>query len=77
MDAKREEPLLTADGPPFVTDVTPGTMSGAETLAYWRENGVFDVPWPQFDEIGEGKRFRDSSEYARHLRGHSQRRDHE
>ena len=37
-------------------------------LAYWKANGVFDVPWPQHDDIGPGKRFADSTEYVQHLR---------
>ncbi len=75
MDIEAEEPaLMERDGPPFVRAVTAGAMSGAEMLSYWQESGVFDVPWPQFDEIGEGRRFPDSSEYARHLREQAERR---
>ncbi len=60
--------LSEADQYPFVKDIIPGTMSGAEMLAYWRKSGVFDVPWPQHDDIGPGKRFENSTEYVQHLR---------
>ena len=60
----KDAEISEADQYPFVKDVIPGTMSGAEMLAYWQANGVFDVPWPQHDEIGAGKKYADSTEYV-------------
>jgi hypothetical protein len=69
MDTQVEQAEVSeADRYPFVKGIVPGTMSGAEVLAYWKENGVFDVPWPQHEGIGEGERFKDSTEYVQHLR---------
>lgn len=77
MDTKiKEAEISEADQYPFVKDIIPGTMSGAEMLAYWQESGVFDVPWPQHDQIGEGKRFKDSTEYVQHLRQQADYRGH-
>ena len=33
-------------------------------LAYWKESGVFDVAWPQYNEIGAGKKYADGTEYV-------------
>ncbi len=55
------------DNYPFVKDIVPGRMSSAEVLQYWRENGVFE-PWPQHEEIGEGKKYADSTEYVQAMR---------
>jgi hypothetical protein len=82
MDTRAAEPdsepeIVEIEQYPFVKDIVPGTMSGAEVLEYWRENGVFDVPRPQHDEIGEGKRFKDSTEYVQHLRQQTDYRGHQ
>ncbi len=77
MDTKIEEPQISEDDTyPFVKGIVPGSMSGAEMLAYWKESGVFDVPWPQHDDIGPGKRFADSTEYVQHLRRQAEYRGH-
>ena len=69
MDTQTDEPVISeADQYPFVKGIVPGSMSGAEMLAYWKESGVFDVPWPQHDDIGPGKKYADSTEYVQHLR---------
>ena len=67
----------TEDGPPFIKGIIPGTLSGAEMIALWEENGVFDVWEERKAQIGPGKRFADSAEYARHLREQAQRRARE
>ena len=61
-----EMPAIEDD--PFLKGIVPGTLSGAEMLAFWKKSGVFDVPWPQHDDIGPGKRFENSTEYVQHLR---------
>lgn len=77
MDTQAEKiEIAEADQYPFVKGLVPGTMSGAEMLAYWEESGVFDVPFPQYDEIGEGKRFKDSTEYVQHKRQQADHRSH-
>ena len=72
MNTETDQDILEIDGPPFVKGIIPGTMSGAEMLAYWRENGVFDVPWPQFDDIGPGKKYAYSTEYVIAMRKQSE-----
>lgn len=72
----KESEIPLTDEYPFVKGIVPGTMSGAEMLAYWKESGVFDVPWPQHDDIGPGKRFADSTEYVQHLRAQADYRGH-
>lgn len=81
MDALEEQEtpvqeFTEADEYPFVKDIVPGSMSGAEALAYWKANGVFDVPWPQHDDIGPGKRFADSTEYVQAMRARADYRGH-
>ncbi len=77
MDTEIESAVISeSDEYPFVKGIVPGSMSGAEMLKYWEENGVFDTPWPQYDEIGEGKRFNDSAEYVQHMRRQADYRGH-
>ena len=77
MDKEIEKAVISeSDQYPFAKGIVPGSMSGAEMLAYWEESGVFDVPWPQYDEIGEGKRFKDSTEYVQHNRQKADYRGH-
>ena len=56
--------------------VVPGTMSGAEMLEFWKDNGVFDVAWPQYDDIGPGKKYADSTEYVQAMRARADYRGH-
>lgn len=77
MDAQDDTPqtseeseISVNDTYPFVKDIAPGRMSRAETLAYWEKNGVFDL-WPQHAEIGEGKKYADSTEYVQATRARS------
>ncbi len=69
-----EMPAIEDD--PFLKGIVPGTMSGPEMLAFWKANGVFDVPWPQHDDIGPGKRFADSTEYVQAMRARADYRGH-
>ncbi len=82
MDIQDETPqrpeelaLSASDNYPFVKDIVPGTMSSAEVLQYWHDNGVFE-PWPQHAEIGEGKKYADSTEYVQAMRARADYRGH-
>ena len=56
MDTEIENAVLSeSDEYPFVKGIVPGSMSGAEMLAYWEENGVFDLWAEQYKDIGPGK----------------------
>lgn len=71
-----EESVISAnDSYPFVKDIAPGRMSNAEIVQYWHENGVFE-PWPQHEEIGEGKKYADSTEYVQAMRAQADYRGH-
>ncbi len=59
--------ISVSDDYPFVKDIAPGRMSNAEVVQYWRDNGVF-ASWPQHEEIGEGKKYADSTEYVQAMR---------
>ena len=72
-----EQIEFTDDGPPFVKGIAPGTLSGAEIVALWDRNKIFDVWTHRKAQIGPGKPFADSSEYARHIREQAQRRTRE
>jgi len=73
----REAEISEADQYPFVKDVIPGTMSGAEMLADWEENGCFDVWAEQYKDIGPGKKYADSTEYVNAMRERAEKRSQE
>ena len=69
MDTKIEEPEISEnDTYPFVKGIVPGTMSGAEMLACWEENGCFEVWAEQYKDIGPGKKYADSTKYVQQQR---------
>ena len=68
-DDNQEVDGFGVDGPPFVKGIVPGTMSGAEMLAYWEESGCFEVWAEQYKDIGPGKKYADSTEYVNARRG--------
>lgn len=69
MDTETQEVEISeADQYPFVKGITPGTMSGAEMLADWEENGCFDVWAEQYKDIGTGKKYAESTEYVQAVR---------
>lgn len=72
-----EAELLETDQYPFVKDVIPGTMSGAEMLADWEENGCFEVWAEQYKDIGPGKKYADSTEYVNAMRERAEKRSQE
>ena len=61
------------DEPAFAHILIPGTMSGVEMIEFWEHNGVFNVSWPQYDEIGKGKKYGDSTEYVNAKRALAER----
>lgn len=75
MDTETKEAEISeADQYPFVKGIVPGTMSGAEMLAYWEENGCFDVWAEQYKDIGPGKKYADSTEYVQAMREQTEKR---
>ena len=60
--------ISEADQYPFVKGIAPGSMSGAEALAYWQESGCFEVWADQYKDIGPGKKYADSTEYVQAMR---------
>jgi len=64
----KEAEISETDQYPFAKGVVPGTMSGAEMLADWEENGCFDVWAEQYKDIGPGKKYADSTEYVNAMR---------
>ncbi len=62
------EPALDLEMDPAVQAIVPGSMSGAEMIAYWEREGVFETFWSQYEDIGPGKRFANSTEYVQHMR---------
>lgn len=78
MDTKIEEAEISEDDTyPFVKGIVPGTMSGAEMLAYWKESGCFEVWAEQYKDIGPGKKYADSTEYVQAMREQAENRAHE
>jgi len=77
MDTKLENAEISeADQYPFVKGIVPGTMSGAEMLAYWEESGIFEVWADQYQDIGPGKKYADSTEYVQAMRAKADYRGH-
>lgn len=77
MDTEIENAVLSeSDEYPFVKGIVPGSMSGAEMLAYWEENGVFDLWAEQYKDIGPGKKYADSTEYLQAMRAQTDYRGH-
>lgn len=66
--AAQAEPALDLEMDPAVQAIVPGSMSGAEMIAYWEREGVFETFWSQYEDIGPGKRFANSTEYVQHMR---------
>jgi hypothetical protein len=66
--AQTETAVELEDMHPDVKAIVPGSMSGAEMIAYWEREGVFETFWSQYEDIGPGKRFADSTEYVQHMR---------
>lgn len=62
------EPDFDLEMDPAVKAIVPGSMSGAEMIAYWEREGVFETFWSQYEDIGPGKRFANSTEYVQHMR---------
>ena len=78
MGTKIEEPEISEnDTYPFVKGIIPGTMSGAEMLAYWEETGCFEVWAEQYKDIGPSKKYADSTEYVQAMRTQANYRSHE
>jgi len=78
MDTKiKEAEISETDQYPFVKDIVPGTMSGAEMLAYWQESGCFEVWAEQYKDIGPGKKYADSTEYVQAMRARADYRSRE
>ena len=61
---------------PFVKGIVPGSMSGAEMLIYWEEQGCFEVWADQYKDIGPGKKYADSTEYVQAMRTKADYRSH-
>ena len=74
MNTETDQDILEIDGPPFVKGIIPGTMSGAEMLAYWKESGCFEVWAEQYKDIGPGKKYADSTEYVIAIRKQNEKR---
>ena len=73
----KEAEISEADQYPFAKDVIPGTMSGAEMLTDWKENGCFEVWAEQYKDIGPGKKYADSTEYVNAMREGAEKRSQE
>ncbi len=54
--------------------IVPGTMSGAEMIAYWEREGVFETFASLNDLIGPGKQYADSTEYMLAMRAEAAHR---
>lgn len=63
-----ETTIRAIDEPPVVKDVVPGTRSGAEMQAYREKVGAFEVWAEQYQDIGPGKKYADSTEYVQAMR---------
>ena len=59
---------------PFARIVIPGTMSGAEMMEFWQDNGCFEVWADQYKDIGPGKKYADSTEYVQAMRRRAEKR---
>ena len=59
---------------PLARIVIPGTMSGAEMIEFWRDNGCFEVWAEQYKDIGPGKKYANSTEYVQAMRERAERR---
>ncbi len=66
--ADTENPLDLGEMDPAVQAIVPGTMSGAEMIAYWEREGVFETFAYLNDLIGPGKQYADSTEYLHAMR---------
>ena len=55
----------------------PGSLSGAEMLADWQEAGCFEVWAEQYEDIGPGKKYADSTEYVNAMRARAEKRSGE
>lgn len=78
MDTKiKDAETSETDHYPFVKGITPGTMSGAEMLADWEENGCFEVWAEQYKDIGPGRKYADSTEYVQAMREQTEKRSQE
>jgi len=62
------EPALDLEMDPAVQAIVPGSMSGAEMIAYWEREGVFETFAYLNDLIGPGKQYADSTEYMLAMR---------
>ncbi len=65
-----EMPAIEDD--PFLKDIVPGTMSGAEMLARLEKSGAFEVWAEQYKDIGPGKKYADSTEYVQAMRARAE-----
>ena len=78
MDTQIKEAEISEDDQyPFVKGIVPGTMSGAEMLAYWQESGCFEVWADQYKDIGPGKKYADSTEYVNAIREQAEKHSQE
>lgn len=66
--ASETEPALDLEMDPAVQAIVPGSMSGAEMIAYWEREGVFEAFAYLNDLIGPGKQYADSTEYMLAMR---------
>ncbi len=67
-EAAKHFEMLAIEDDPFLKDIVPGTMSGAEAIAYWKEHGCFEVWAEQYKDIGPDKKYADSTEYVQAMR---------
>ena len=78
MDTQTDDLVISeADQYPFVKGIVPGSMSGAEMLAYWKESGCFEVWADQYKDIGPDKKYADSTEYVNAMREQAAKRSDE
>lgn len=78
MDTETNETIISeADGPLFVKGVVQASLSGAQMLADWKENGCFEVWADQYKDIGPGKKYADSTEYVNAMREQAAKRSAE
>ena len=59
---------------PLARIIIPGTMSGAEMMEFWRDNGCYEVWAEQYKGIGPGKKYADSTEYVNAMRERAAKR---
>lgn len=72
-DKSNATPSAEAEMPIFLRGLPAQALSGAEIIALWERDGIFDAFAERATHIGPGKRFADSTEYVQYLREQSAR----